>query len=192
MKKVLIILAVIFGIFLIIAFGIFGWVKNTYNMIVTMDEEINGAWAQVENVFQRRYDLIPNLVETVRGYASHESEVFIKVTEARSKVAGAGSPGARIQAEGELSSALSRLMVVVENYPQLKANQNFVMLQDQLESTENRIAVERGRYNNTVKIYNQLIRRYPASLLAGMFNFDRREFFEAPEAAQTAPQVKFE
>ena len=192
MKKVLIILAVIFGILLIIAFGIFGWVKNTYNMIVTMDEEINGAWAQVENVFQRRYDLIPNLVETVRGYASHESEVFIKVTEARSKVAGAGTPGARIKAEGELSSALSRLMVVVENYPQLKANQNFVMLQDQLESTENRIAVERGRYNNTVKIYNQLIRRYPASMLAGMFNFNRREFFEAPEAAQAAPQVKFE
>ena len=192
MKKVLIILAVIFGILLVIAFSIFGWVKNTYNSIVTMDEEINGAWAQVENVLQRRYDLIPNLVETVKGYASHESEVFIQVTEARSKIAGSATPAARMEAEGELSNALSRLMVVVENYPQLKANQNFVMLQDQLESTENRIAVERGRYNNTVKIFNQYIRRFPASMLAGMFNFSRREFFEAPEAAQTAPQVRFE
>ena len=192
MKKVLIILGVIVGILGIITFSIFGWVKNNYNTIVTMDEEINGAWAQVENVLQRRYDLIPNLVETVKGYASHESGVFIQVTEARSKVAGAGSPVARMGAEGELSSALSRLMVVVENYPQLKANQNFVMLQDQLESTENRIAVERGRYNNTVKIFNQYIRRFPASMLAGMFNYNRRDFFEAPEAAQTVPQVKFE
>ncbi len=191
MKKVLIILAILFGILLLIAFSIFGWVKTTYNSIVTMDEEINGAWAQVENVLQRRYDLIPNLVETVKGYASHESEVFIRVTEARSKVAGAGTPSARMEAEGELSNALSRLMVVVENYPQLKANQNFVMLQDQLESTENRISVERGRYNNTVKLYNQYIRRFPTSMLAGMFNFNLRDFFEAPEAAQTAPQVRF-
>ena len=134
MRKVLVILAVIFGILLLIAFGIMGWAKNTYNAMVTMDEGINGAWAQVENVLQRRYDLIPNLVETVRGYASHESEVFTRVTEARSKVAGAGTPAARMEAEGELSSALSRLMVVVENYPQLKANQNFIMLQDQLRA----------------------------------------------------------
>jgi len=192
MKKALIIIAVIFGILLLIAFGIVGWVKNTYNDMVTMDEEINGAWAQVENVLQRRYDLIPNLVETVRGYASHESEVFTRVTEARSKVGGAGTPAARMEAEGELSSALSRLMVVVENYPQLKANQNFIMLQDQLEGTENRIAVERGRYNDAVRNYNQYIRRFPASVLAGMFNLERREFFEAPEAAETAPKVKFD
>ena len=192
MKKALIIIAVIFGILLLIAFGIVGWVKNTYNDMVTMDEGINGAWAQVENVLQRRYDLIPNLVETVRGYASHESEVFTRVTEARSKVAGSGTPAARMEAEGELSSALSRLMVVVENYPQLKANQNFIMLQDQLEGTENRITVERGRYNDTVRNYNQYIRRFPASILAGTFNFERREFFEAPEAAETAPEVKFD
>lgn len=191
MKRALIIFAVIFGILLVIALGIVGWVKNTYNGMVTMDEGINGAWAQVENVLQRRYDLIPNLVETVRGYASHESDVFINVTEARSKVAGAGTPAARMAAEGELSSALSRLMVVVENYPQLKANQNFIMLQDQLEGTENRIAVERGRYNNTVRNYNQYIRRFPASVLASTFNFERRDFFEAAEAAETAPQVKF-
>ncbi len=191
MKKILIILAVIFGILLITVLGIAGWVKNTYNAIVTMDEGINGAWAQVENVLQRRYDLIPNLVETVRGYASHESDVFTRVTEARSKVAGAGTPIARMEAEGELSGALSRLMVVVENYPELKANQNFIMLQDQLEGTENRIAVERGRYNDSVRIYNQYIRRFPASILAGIFNFEIREFFEAPEAAETVPEVNF-
>lgn len=192
MKKALIIFAVIFGILLVIALGIVGWVKNTYNGMVTMDEGINGAWAQVENVLQRRYDLIPNLVETVRGYASHESDVFISVTEARSKVAGAGTPAARMEAEGELSSALSRLMVVVENYPQLKANENFIRLQDELAGTENRIAVERGRYNNVVKIYNAFIRRFPASALAGMFNFERHEFFEVPDAAQIVPQVSFE
>ena len=192
MKKALIILAVIFGILLIIAFSIAGFVKNTYNAMVTMDENINGAWAQVENVLQRRYDLIPNLVETVKGYAAHESEVLIQITEARSRVGGAGVPAERMQAEGELSSALSRLMMVVENYPQLKANENFIRLQDELAGTENRIAVERGRYNDTVKIYNAYIRRFPASALAGMFNFERHEFFEAPEAAQTVPQVKFD
>lgn len=192
MKKVLIILAVIFGILLVIVFGMFSWVKNSYNSMVTMDEDINGAWAQVENVLQRRFDLIPNLVATVKGYASHESEVFIQVTEARSKVGGAGNPAQRMQAEGELSSALSRLMVVVENYPQLKANQNFIMLQDQLENTENRIAVERRRYNESVRLYNTLIRRFPQSFIAGMFGFDKREFFEASEGAEEAPKVSFE
>ena len=191
MKKAIIILAVILGILLIIVFSIAGFVKNNYNAMVTMDEEINGAWAQVENVLQRRYDLIPNLIETVKGYAAHESEVLTQITEARSRVGGAGVPAARMQAEGELSNALSRLMVVVENYPQLKANENFIRLQDELAGTENRIAVQRGRYNDTVKLYNAYIRRFPASMLAGMFNFGKREFFEAPEAAQTAPQVKF-
>ncbi|MFC1649965.1 LemA family protein [Candidatus Latescibacterota bacterium] len=192
MKKILIILAVIFGILLIVAFSIFGWVKNNYNAMVTMDEEINGAWAQVENVLQRRYDLIPNLVETVKGYAAHESQVLTDITEARSRVGGAGVPADRMAAEGELSSALSRLMMVVENYPQLKANENFIRLQDELAGTENRIAVERGRYNTVVQNYNAYIRRFPASAIAGMFNFARREFFEAPEAAQTAPQVNFQ
>ena len=191
MKKALIILAVTFGILLIIFVSILGWMKNTYNTIVTMDEGINGAWAQVENVLQRRYDLIPNLVETVKGYASHEQEVFIQVTEARAKVGGAGTPASRMGAEGELSNALSRLLLVVENYPQLKANENFIRLQDELAGTENRIAVQRGRYNDSVKLYNAYIRRFPASMLAGMFNFGTREFFEAPEAAQTVPQVKF-
>ena len=192
MKKALIIIAVIFVVILVIALGMFSWVKNSYNSMVTMDEGINGAWAQVENVLQRRFDLIPNLVATVKGYASHESEVFIRVTEARAKVGGAGNPAQRMQAEGELSSALSRLMVVVENYPQLKANTNFIMLQDQLEGTENRISVERGRYNETVRLYNTIIRRFPQSFIAGMFGFDKREFFEASAGAEDAPKVSFE
>ncbi len=192
MKKLLIILGIILAVVLIVAFSIFGWVKATYNNLVTMDENVNGAWAQVENVLQRRYDLIPNLVETVKGYASHESEVLTQVTEARARVGGAGSPAQRMEAEGELSSALSRLLVVVENYPQLKANQNFVMLQDQLEGTENRIAVERGRYNEAVRQFNTAIRQFPANMLANTFGFERREFFEAPEAAQQAPQVSFD
>ena len=191
MKKVLIILAIIFGILLVIAFGLFSWVKGNYNTMITLDEEVNGAWAQLENVLQRRFDLIPNLVETVKGYASHESDVLTRVTEARAKVGGAGTPGARMEAEGELSSALSRLMVVVENYPDLKANQNFLSLQVQLEGTENRISVERGRYITVVKGYNQYIRKFPANILANIFNFRVRETFEAADGAQTAPRVNF-
>jgi len=192
MKKVLIGLGIVLVIVFIIALSLFGWVKNSYNSMVTLDENINGAWAQVENVLQRRYDLIPNLVATVKGYASHESEVLTQVTEARAKVGGAGTPAQRMEAEGELSGALSRLMVVVENYPQLKANQNFIMLQDQLEGTENRISVERGRYNETVRLYNTVIRKFPQSIIAGMFNFGKREFFEAADGAQEAPKVSFE
>lgn len=192
MKKILIVLAVLAAILVIVAFSIFGWVKNTYNNLVTLDEGVKGSWAQVENVLQRRFDLIPNLVETVKGYAAHENDVLTQVTEARAKVGGASTPSARMQAEGELSGALSRLMVVVENYPDLKANQNFVMLQDQLEGTENRIAVERQRYNDMVRQYNTTIRRFPASLVAGFFKFESKDFFEAAEGAQTAPKVKFD
>ena len=191
MKKLLVIIAIIVGLILVVALVIFGWAQKTYNNIVTMDETVNGTWAQVENVLQRRYDLIPNLVETVKGYASHEREVLTQITEARSRVGSAGTPQQRMTAEGELSGALARLLVVVENYPNLKANQNFIMLQDQLEGTENRIAVERGRYNDAVMIFNQYIRRFPASLLAGMFNFEKRAFFEAPGEAKEAPKVKF-
>ncbi len=167
------------------------YVKNTYNRIVVIQEQVNASWAQVQTMLQRRFDLIPKLVETVKGYASHEERVLTAVTEARAKVGGAGTPADRMKAEGELSGALSRLMVVVENYPQLKANQNFLTLQDQLEGTENRIAVARERYNETVKTYNQYIRMFPQNILAGIFRFEAKPFFEALGEAQQAPKVEF-
>jgi len=191
MKKALIIVAVILGVILIFALSTAAWLRTTYNQMVVIQEQVNGSWAQVQTVLQRRYDLIPNLVETVKGYASHEERVLTAVTEARAKVGGAATPGDRMKAEGDLSNALSRLMVVVEAYPNLKANQNFIALQDQLEGTENRIAVERQRYNDTVRGYNQYIRQFPQNLISGMFGFERKPFFEAPGAAQEAPKVQF-
>jgi len=191
MKKALIIVAVILGVILIFALSTAAWLRTTYNQMVVIQEQVNGSWAQVQTVLQRRYDLIPNLVETVKGYASHEERVLTAVTEARAKVGGAATPGDRMKAEGDLSNALSRLMVVVEAYPNLKANQNFIALQDQLEGTENRIAVERQRYNDTVRGYNQYIRQFPQNMIAGMFGFERKPFFEAPGAAQEAPKVQF-
>lgn len=169
----------------------FSYLKGTYNSLVSMDEGVKGAWAQVENQLQRRYDLIPNYVETVKGYARHEKEVFIKVTEARSRVAGAGTIGEKIKANNQLSSALSRLLVVVERYPELKANTNFIRLQDELAGTENRIAVERRRFNETVKVYNIKIRSFPTNLIAGTFGFEKAAFFEVPKERQEAPKVKF-
>jgi LemA protein len=186
-KTVLIVVAIIILLVLIPFF----YLKGTYNSLVTMDEGVKAAWAQVENQLQRRYDLIPNYVETVKGYAAHEKDVFLRVTEARSKVAGAGSIQDKIEANNQLSSALSRLLVVVERYPDLKANANFIRLQDELAGTENRIAVERRRYNETVKAYNITIRRFPTNLLAGMFGFDQAAFFEVPKERQEAPKVQF-
>jgi LemA protein len=156
-----------------------------------LDEGVKAAWAQVENQLQRRYDLIPNYVETVKGFAKQEQDVFIKVTEARSKVGGAGSIPDKIKANNELSSVLSRLLVVVERYPELKSDQNFLRLQDELAGTENRIAVERRRYNETVKTYNIKVRSFPTNILAGMFGFEKAAFFEVPEAAQAVPKVEF-
>ncbi|HDM09210.1 MAG: LemA family protein [Deltaproteobacteria bacterium] len=170
----------------------FLYVKSTYNTLVRMDEQVKAAWAQVENQLQRRYDLIPNYVETVKGYAKHEKEVFIKVTEARSKVAGATSIPDKIKANNELSAALSRLLVVVERYPDLKANQNFIRLQDELAGTENRIAVERRRFNETVRVYNTKIRSFPTNILASMFGFKPATFFQVPKEKQEAPKVKFD
>jgi len=192
MKKLLIVLAIVFGVLILVALMAFSWVRGTYNSMVVMDEQVNTSWAQVENVLQRRYDLIPNLVETVKGYASHEERVFTEVTEARARVGGAPSPEARMEAEGGLTQALSRLLLVVENYPQLRANENFIRLQDELAGTENRIAVERRRYNESVQAYNQYIRQFPQNMLAGVFNFSRHPFFEAPEEAQQAPRVNFD
>ncbi|MBW2204691.1 MAG: LemA family protein, partial [Deltaproteobacteria bacterium] len=152
---------------------------------------VKGAWAQVENQLQRRYDLIPNYVETVKGYAKHEKEVFVKVTEARSKVAGATTISDKIQANNQLTSALGRLLLVVERYPELKANTNFIRLQDELAGTENRIAVERRRFNEMVKTYNIKVRKFPTNILAGMFGFEKAAFFEVPKERQAAPKVKF-
>ena len=167
------------------------YLKGTYNSLVTMDEGVKAAWAQVENQLQRRYDLIPNLVETVKGYASHEEEVFLKVTEARSRVGGAGSVSDKIAANNSLSAALSRLLVVVERYPELKANTNFLRLQDELAGTENMIAVERRRYNESVRAFNTTIRRFHTNILAGVFGFEKAAFFEVPEERQEAPKVSF-
>jgi LemA protein len=167
-------------------------IKGMYNSLVRLDEGIKGAWAQVENQLQRRYDLIPNYVETVKGYARFEKDALLRVTEARARVGGAGSVKEKIEANNELTSALSRLLVVVERYPDLKANQNFIRLQDELAGTENRIAVERRRYNEAVRAYNVKIRSFPTNILAGMFGFTRAEFFEAPAEAKEAPKVKFE
>jgi LemA protein len=191
MSKGLKTLLIIVGIIILIIVIPYSYIKWTYNSLVTMDESVKGAWAQVENQLQRRYDLIPNYVETVKGYAAHEKEVFVKVTEARSKVAGAGSINEKIQANNQLSSALSRLLVVVERYPELKANTNFIRLQDELAGTENRIAVERRRFNETVKVYNIKIRTFPTNIIAGMFGFEKATFFEVPKESQEAPKVKF-
>ena len=191
MSKTLKTVLIIVGILILIIVLPYSYLKGTYNTLVTMDETVKGAWAQVENQLQRRYDLIPNYVETVKGYAAHEKEVFVKVTEARSRVAGAGSISEKIQANNQLSLALARLLVVVERYPELKANTNFIRLQDELAGTENRIAVERRRFNETVKAFNIKIRTFPTNIIAGMFGFEKAAFFEVPKERQEAPKVKF-
>jgi LemA protein len=183
---------IIVGVIALVLIGsLYFFVTGNYNNFVSLDEAVKGSWAQVENQLQRRYDLIPNLVETVKGYAKQEKDVLIEVTNARAKVGGAANVPEKISANNELSSALSRLLVVVERYPDLKSNQNFMRLQDELAGTENRIAVERKRYNDAVRTYNIAIRSFPANLLAGMFNFPSATFFEAPATAKAAPQVKF-
>ena len=182
---------IILVVVVLIVGAVYGTVKGTYNTLVGMDERVKGDWAQVENQLQRRYDLIPNLVNTVKGYATHEKEVFTEVTEARSRVGSAGSVGEKISANNELTGALSRLLLVVENYPQLKANENFIRLQDELAGTENRIATERRRYNESVVVYNTRLRTFPTVVIAGFFSFEPGELFEAPEEASVAPVVEF-
>src|SRR5512140_1463705 len=178
-------------VILVLAGFLYSFFKGTYNQFVTLDEAVKSSWAQVENQLQRRYDLIPNLVETVKGYAKQEQNVLVEVTNARARVGGATTVPDKIAANNELSSALSRLLVVVERYPDLKSNQNFLRLQDELAGTENRISVERRRYNEAVQAYNVAIRSFPANLLAGMYGFAKAAFFEDPAAAKAAPQVKF-
>ncbi len=196
MKKSWIILIAV----IVILFLMGRWYVGTRNGLVVRDEAVKTAWSQVENVYQRRADLIPNLVETVKGVASFERETFTAVAEARSKVNNINMQGVlddpqkfqQFQAsQGQLSSALSRLMVVVERYPDLKANQSFLNLQAQLEGTENRIAVERRRFNEASQGYNTAIRLFPASLVAGMSGFSTRAYFEAQAGAEQAPEVQF-
>lgn len=187
-KKTLLIVLAVIAVVVIAGYSFFA---GNYNKFVKMDVGIKAAWSQVENQLQRRYDLIPNLVETVKGYAKQEHDVLVEVTNARAKVGGAGTVPDKIAANNQLTSALSRLMVVVERYPDLKSNQNFMKLQDELAGTENRIAVERMRYNEAVKVYNEAIRSFPSNMLAGMYGFKEAAFFEAPKEAKAAPKVKF-
>ena len=185
MKNLLIVLVVV-----IVLASIGGC--NTYNRIVQLDEGIDNAWAQVDTVLQRRYDLIPNLVETVKGYAKHEKELLEEITQLRSQWAEAKGTDEKAQTATQMEGALGRLMMVVENYPDLKANQNFLALQDELAGTENRISVERRRYNDAVRDYNTAVRRFPGNLLARQFGFQKRDaYFEAVEAATLAPKVQF-
>lgn len=178
----------------------FSWVKGTYNTMVTQDESVKTAWSQVENQYQRRLDLIPNLVNTVKGYASHERETLEGVVTARAKATQATIDPSNMNeetmqkfqsAQGELSSALSRLMLVIERYPDLKANQSFLELQAQLEGTENRISVERKRFNEVAQSYNTYIRSFPTTILSGTFGFEPKAYFAAESGAEKAPKVEF-
>ena len=189
-------------VLLVLAGGLFLWGTGVYNRLVGLDEGVKTAWSQVENTYQRRADLIPNLVKTVEGAADFERETLTEVIEARAKATSVQitpqdltDPAALAryqQAQDSLSSALSRLMVVVERYPELKANQNFIQLQDELAGTENRIAVERRRFNEAAQIYNTRRRTFPASLIAGWLGFQEAAYFEAAEGAEQAPQVEFD
>ena len=190
---------ILIGVVVVIIIGYF-MVKGKYNTMVTQDETVNQTWSQVENVYQRRADLIPNLVNTVKGYAAHEKETLEGVVEARAKATSINIDANNLnaqsmqqfqQAQQGLSSALSRLMVVVEKYPDLKANESFLQLQAQLEGTENRIAVERQRFNQSVEVYNKNIRTFPNNIYAGMFGFEKKPYFEADKGAETVPEVEF-
>jgi LemA protein len=164
----------------------------SYNRFTAAEEAIKAQWGQVENQLQRRSDLIPNLVETVRGYAQQERDVFETVANARAQMAGANTPAERIAAANAESSALARLLVVVENYPQLKSNETFARLMDELAGTENRLAVERMRYNERLQEYNTLRRRFPSNITAAVFGFEEYPYFDAPEASEAAPTVNFD
>ena len=196
MKKGLVALIVV----AVLVLGGFIWVKNVYNQIVVSDEYVQATWAQVENVYQRRADLIPNLVSTVKGYAAHESETLENVVAARAKATQVTVDPANLtqealasvnEAQDGLSAALGRLLMIQESYPELKANQNFLELQAQLEGTENRIATERMKFNDAVKAFNTGIRRFPDNIIASMFGFEKKAYFEAKAGADVAPVVEF-
>jgi LemA protein len=165
---------------------------SSYNGFVNKEENVDQAYAQVENQLQRRVDLIPNLVNTVKGFAKQEKEVIQSVADARAKLAGANSPADQAEADGELTGALSRLLVVVENYPELKSDRNFQQLMDELAGTENRLAVARQDYNAQVSDFNRSVKRFPGAMIAGIFGFDEKEYFKAQAGAEKAPTVDFE
>jgi LemA protein len=170
-----------------VIFGIVG-----YNRFVAQRQLIKDSWANIDTELRRRYDLIPNLVETVRGYASHEREIFTEVANARSRLLAARTPAEAEAADGALTSALGRLLAISEAYPQLKANENFIRLQDELAGTENRIAVERKRFNDSVAAHNVLIKRFPTNIVAGITGFEARQYFQASKESQEVPRVDFE
>jgi|LSQX01.1.fsa_nt_gb LemA protein len=185
-SKSLIITLIVVAVLIVIAVSFY---TRTYNNLVVLSEETDAQWANVEATLQRRYDLIPNLVETVKGAMQQEQEVFGQIADARAKMAGAADSQERVAASNELEGALGRLLVVMENYPELKSSDNVTRLMDQLEGTENRISVGRTRYNNAVKGYNQTIKRFPTNIIAGRFNFEAKTLFEATPAASEAPKV---
>jgi LemA protein len=185
-------LVIVVVVLLVLALVVGSWFVGIRNQMVTKRETVNAAWSSVDIALQRRADLIPNLVETVKGYAAQETTIFTEIAKARSALIGAKTPADKIAANGSLDSAISRLLVITENYPQLKSNENFLRLQDELAGTENRIAQERRSYNNTVQDYNTYIQLFPNSVIAGMSGFTKNDaYFKADEGARTAPKVNF-
>lgn len=190
MKKLLVVL----GVVAVLALIAVCWSVSVRNDLIAADEKVNDGWAQIDTQLQRRNDLIPNLVSTVKGYAAHEDKIFTGIAEARGKLLAAQGPNAKAEASAEVTGALGRLLAIAENYPDLKANDNFVRLQDELAGTENRIAVARGRYNQTVRDFNQSIRQFPGSVFASGMDLKKREYFEPPQgraAVEKAPTVSF-
>ena len=192
MSKGVKIALIVVGVVLLFAVISFSWFRGGFDKVISMDENVKGKWAQVENQLKRRYDLIPNLVETVKGYAKHEKELFENLAEARTKYFQPGSVKDKVQASNRLEGLLSRLLVLRETYPDLKANQSFLKLQDSLEGTENRIAVERKRYNEAVQILNTYIRTFFGRFFASFAGVSAGEYYEIPETEQAAPKVKFQ
>lgn len=187
MKIALIVIAVL----VVLVIGVFGWAMGERNSLVTEQQAVKAQWAQVDVALQRRADLIPNLVQTVKGYAKQETTVFTNIANARAALGGAQTPQQKMQANGQLDSALSRLLVVVENYPQLKSDRNFQELQFELAGTENRIAIERRKYNEAVQQYNKDIQLFPRNIIAGMFGYQAETYFQTDAGARTAPKVEF-
>lgn len=201
-KNPLVKICVAIGIVLVVVALVYNFFAGNYNKMVSLDEEVSSAWSQVENQYQRRYDLIPNLVATVKGYASHEEQVFTEIADARSRAGGIVNIDSSVtddaeklaeyqKIQSELGASLQRLLAVSENYPELKANENFLSLQDELSGTENRISVERKRYNDAARTYNTFIRKFPANIVANMNGFQKKSYFEADTAAKSAPKVEF-